>query len=156
MCLGKLGLLPHEPTQPKIPQLNIIVGIYEYIGWFDIPMQYLSSLPIMTLHQRRHHLREYLPNHLLTNKLPTLLTLLEQGPQIPTRTVLHDDVHCGLSAVDDAVVVADYVGVVELAQDVDFGDELLLLAGGHQAVVHLFPDEDAAVAATLYHLYEAE
>lgn len=46
--------------------------------------------------------------------------------------------------------------MVELAQDVDFGDELLLLAGGHQAVVHLFPDEDAAVAATLYHLYEAE
>ena len=47
--------------------------------------------------------------------------------------------------VDNSIMVSDDVGVVKLGEDVDLGDQLVLLVLRHGAVVHLFPYEEAAI-----------
>ena len=71
--------------------------------------------------------------------------LANEGGEVTAGAVLHDDVDAPVLAVDDAVVVADDVAVVKLAEDVDLGHELRLLLLGHGAVRQLLPHEEGAV-----------
>lgn len=49
---------------------------------------------------------------------PVLDASCNQAGQVPTLTVLHDNVQCGVCPVYDAVVVSHYVWMLELPQQV--------------------------------------
>ena len=70
--------------------------------------------------------------------------------------VLHDDVDSEVALVDAPIVVADDVRVVQISQNVDFGNDLLLLFLSHLAIVQFLPDENASITypSDLAHIAE--
>jgi hypothetical protein len=70
---------------------------------------------------------------------------LEESGEVAELAELCYDVDASSFSVDDPVVVADDVGVAELAQDVHLRHEHGLLTLGHGPVVHFFPHEDLSV-----------
>lgn len=51
-----------------------------------------------------------------------LFWFFQVGSEISALTVLHDDEHFGWFFVDDSVLVANYVGMLESFEKIDFGD----------------------------------
>lgn len=71
--------------------------------------------------------------------LPLSSVLGDEHWEIPAVAVLHDDVYRGVAAVDDSVVVAHDVLVLQLAQEVDLWHQHLFLRLCHGAILHLLP-----------------
>lgn len=71
--------------------------------------------------------------------LPLSSVLGDEHWEVPAVTVLHDDVYRGVAAVDDSVVVAHDVLVLQLAQEVDLWHQHLFLRLCHGAILHLLP-----------------
>lgn len=63
----------------------------------------------------------------------------DEAGQVAAVAVLHHDVEGGAAPVDDAVVVADDVGVSQLAEQIYLRNEHLLLRLRHGAVVEFLP-----------------
>ena len=87
-------------------------------------------------------LRKYFKNS--TSHLPVLLHGADGGGEVSSLAVFHDDVELAVTAVYDAVVVQNYVFVLQLTQQIHLRHEHLLLYVRHHAVVELLPHKDLA------------
>ena len=81
--------------------------------------------------------------------LSQLFWLFQVGSEISSLAVLHNDEYFGWFFVDDSVLVANYVGMLEAFEKIDFSDELLFFSAGHFFKVDFFPDEDGVVGESL-------
>lgn len=92
-----------------------------------------------------HNLRENLPNKVFAKLFLVFDTASHDLLQIPSCTVLHDDVDHLVFLVDKAVVILDNVFVLQFAQNIDFCHNLRLFLLVHLPVVHFLPNKDLAV-----------
>ena len=49
MSLGEDGVFTHYSRKTEVSQLDIILGVQKKVGWFQVSVQNLSTLPIMAL-----------------------------------------------------------------------------------------------------------
>lgn len=93
---------------------------------------FIAFLTVMALQQGQCQLSKQFPGHFFRNIHPwpglgpsrsgvleQLPLSLDQRSQVATRAVLHDDVKPCLLLVDYPVVVASYIWVLQLSEDVD-------------------------------------
>lgn len=73
---------------------------------------------------------------------PLFDTAVDEAGQISTLAVLHDYVQPGVCAIDYAVIISDYVWVLELSQEVHLRHQHLLLALLHGAIVQFLPHQN--------------
>ena len=83
--------------------------------------------------------------------------MADHARQVATSTELHHYEKPGTVFINHAVVVARNIWVPQLPQNINFGDEELLLAFAHRPIVNLLPDERFVIgnAPDLMHLAEA-
>jgi len=123
--LGEDRVLIHHPGEPEVAQLHIVVAVQKHIPWLQVSMQDLL-LPIVASLQSHHHLAHNAPDEVLGEGLPFPLGVLDQGRDVSPLTVLHHNVDLLTVLINHPVIVLHNVGVLELAEDVDFGDKHLL------------------------------
>lgn len=88
----------------------------------------------------------YFPYDFFSDGLYVLFALFEEGAEISSWAVLHNDEYFGGFLIDDSILIAYDVGVFESFEEVDFCDELLFLATGHFFEVDLFPHQGFTVS----------
>ena len=76
----------------------------------------------VTLLEGGTDLRQHLPHHVLLNPPVLPLGLFDDRPQVPALAVLHHNVQLCGSLVNNAIIVADDVGVAKLPEDVDLAE----------------------------------
>lgn len=96
----------------------------------------------VTLVQRQNNLCKNAPNLILAYELAIsrLAILLDKLSQVAALAVLHHQVNARVLLVNEFVVTPHDILVLELAQNVNFVDQLLLFFIVHTAVVCLLPD----------------
>ena len=116
---------------------------------------FVTLLTPVALQEGKRKLCYDLPGHLLwhicTNiqlvgvftQLP--LTLANDLRKVPSRAELHDYVQLGSLLIYDPVVVASYVWMPQLSEDVDLRHKQLLFSFTHGTVVDLLPDKNFPV-----------
>ena len=100
----------------------------------------LVILPLMTFEQCQYHLCEDLPNKVFWYVHIAIFALFDQLSQVPTWTVLHDDINSQVLSIYDLVMVPHNIIMLELSEDIDFVYELKLLFLLHLPIVYLLPN----------------
>lgn len=99
-------------------------------------------LAIVTAIQGRHELCKDGPHQFLVGVRVLILMRLDHDAQISVAAVFHVQMQVVRLLVMFLLVVVHNVGMVELAQDVELGLELLPLLLGHLRVAYLLAAED--------------
>lgn len=104
-------------------------------------MQNFASLdaPVVALSQSQEHLHENFPNHVLGHEILVRLALLDQLGHVAVLAELHHNEDLLFLAQVDALHVTHDVGVIQLAQAIDFADDLTALFFGQMTVFDFFP-----------------
>jgi len=147
------ALLPESPAQSEVSQLDIFAGVDEKITWLEVSVEHLLGVQVV---ECNHKLIEHLPHDLLGHIFVALAALLDQLRNVPVLTLLHDDVDLLLLLVDDAVLLADDVLVIQVAQDVHLVHQLLTLPLVHLVLTYFFPHVIFVVFETSYFFHTAE
>ena len=71
--------------------------------------------------------------------LPILAATSYQSGKVSSLAILHQDVDDGARSVNDAIVVANYVTMLQLSQQVHLWHQELFFCLWHGAIVHLLP-----------------
>ena len=108
-------------------------------------MQYLAFFPSVAFEKRQINLRQYLPRHFLRDKLFRFFASFYKCGHVTLFAKFHDDKDLAAVFVYYAVVVPHNIRMFQVSEYVDFGNQLLLLFLRHPPIIHLFPNEDAAV-----------
>ena len=95
--------------------------------------------------QSRHYLGEDSPDDLLLDEFFVADASLDDLLEVTLFAVLHYDVQLEILLVDATIVIANDVWVLQIAQDVDFRNNLLFFLVAHLAVVEFFLNEHTAV-----------
>mmetsp|Transcript_42232 Transcript_42232/g.76199 ORF Transcript_42232/g.76199 Transcript_42232/m.76199 type:complete len:246 (-) Transcript_42232:274-1011(-) len=126
-------------THSKIGQLDMPIIRQQHIPTLDIPM---TNLLLVQIFQPQHDPRTTRPNTLLGHgKAPPSPGRLDQIANAPPIAEFHDDphfprLHSFFGGADEAFEVADDVGGVAFAEDVDFAHDFVgffvaVLVGDH-------------------------
>jgi hypothetical protein len=104
---------------------------------------------MMTVHKRPKELHEKMPDLILREPARLFARALgvtggspDKGGQVSAAAILHDHVEDTLVAVDVAVVVAHYVLVVQVLEDVHLRYNLPPVPLGHEREGEVLPSED--------------
>jgi hypothetical protein len=104
---------------------------------------------MMTVHKRAKELHEKMPDLVLREPARLFACALgvtggspDKGGQVAAAAILHDHVEDTLVAVHMAVVVAHYVLVVQVFEDVHLRYDLPPVPLGHEREGEVFPGED--------------
>ena len=148
VCTCEQRIASKHTSQTKIAELNVVIGIKENVGRFQVAMKHGAFLARVTIMERERCLQEYFPDHGFVDPSLLAATLFYVSGKITSWAIFHDDVDLGLLLLDDAVIVSHNVWMPELAQDVDLCHQQVLLLLAHLTIIQHLPHEDAAVALT--------
>jgi len=148
MRISEHWLVPHDPWQPKVAQLHIVVAVKKNVSRLKVSMQNLALFTRVTHLESLSYLRQNDPDHILRQLVFFLSTILDHCRNITAFTELHDHENLWKIAVYYPVVVPNNVWVMQFPQNVYFWDQHLLFFFWHLTVIELFPDENASITFT--------
>ena len=150
MRIRKHRILPHHARETEVAQLHIIFVIEKNVAGLEVAVQDLALFARVAGLESQKDLAENDPYHVLRQILLLLPGILDERADIAALAVLHYNVDfCG-AAINYAIVVFDNVGVVELAEDVDFTHQHLLLLFRHLSIIKLLPNKCFAIGSAPY------
>ena len=157
VCTCEQRIASEHTSQTKIAELNIVIGVKENVGRFQVAVKHGAFLARVAIMERERCLQEYFPDHRFVDPSLLAATLFDVSGKITSWAIFHDDVDLGLLLLDDAVIVPHNVWMPELPQDVDLCHQQVLLLLTHLTIIQHLPHEDAtvALAADLRHRKQA-
>ncbi len=122
--VGEFGLAGQLLGEAEVADLDVRGTVQEDVAGLEVAVEdglglasaVLVAVALLECHE---DLRENLPDELLVDCTPVLARTLDHGAEVSALAELHHDVQARRGLVDDAVVVPDDEGVLELAEDVD-------------------------------------
>jgi len=151
--LGLDTLFAQSARETKVAELDVLAPVDEEVARLQVAVQDLLGVDLVDGDQQ---LVEHLPDDLLGHELVGLSALLDQLGQVAVFTLLHHDLDLLVALVDDAVLVAHDLLVVQVAQDVHLVDQLLPLLLVHVLLTNFLPHLLLLVLLRLHFDHRAE
>lgn len=129
-------LFSKSAREPEVSQLDVLGGVDEEVARLEVAVEDLLRVDVV---EGDHELLEDLPDDLLGHVLVGLAALFDKAGDVAVLAVLHDDVDLLVVLVDDAVLLAHYLFVIQLAQDVNLVYKLLAFLLVHLVLDDLLP-----------------
>ena len=133
-------------TLPLFFALSLIYAVVDLI----------SFCPSVAMVQCRNSLCEHFPNEVLADVVLGLSAPPDELLEVAAIAVLHYDEDLGSLLVYYSIVILHYVRVAQLAQNIDFRNNLLFFLFTHDSVIELLPNEHFAVRNSPHFLHFAE
>ena len=115
------------------------------LRFVDAIIDLIGFCPAVAMVQSGHSLRQYFPNEILAYMVRGLSAPPYQLLEVAAVAVLHNYKDLSFLFVYDSVVVLDDISVAQLAQYIDFRNNLLFFFLAHDSVIEFFPDQHFAV-----------
>ena len=150
---GELRLAGELSRKSKVPKFDVSTGIDENVRGLNVSVQDGLRVPtrilvFVAIFESKNKLGNEFPDVFLLDVAALCAMLLDQLAQVTSRAVLHDNVQLRCLLVNDTVTVLDNERVAQLAKEIHFSHNVLLLALRHFPIVKFLPDQHFAITFT--------